>query len=211
MFSFRQRRTVPQLNTASVADISFMLLILFLVVTSMDIDKGLTRQLPPITENELMQERDVSKRNVLQVTINDNDQLLVNGTRMSTQQLGNRLLNFIDNPNNNDTLPEKRSCDIPLLGRCNITDRHVIQLEAARNSSYDLYFQVQNIIVATYRQLRDKLAQQRFHQSYAGCNDDQKTALREYYPQRVSEIYLDDKQPSPSTVTSSQTGKEVQP
>ena len=207
----RQRRNVPQLNTASVADISFMLLILFLVVTSMDIDKGLTRQLPPLSENELLQVRDVSKRNVLQVTINDNDQLMVNGTLMDTNLLKERILSFVDNPNNNDSLPEKVPREIPLLGECSVTHRHIIQLEAARNSSYDLYFKVQNTIVDAYRQLRDKLARQRFHHSYAQCDDNQKQALREYYPQRVSEVYLNDKQSTTNGGQPSSNGKEVQP
>ncbi|MBR4389803.1 MAG: biopolymer transporter ExbD [Prevotella sp.] len=189
MFNRRHRRSVPQLNTASVADISFMLLILFLVVTSMDIDKGLTRQLPPVTDNEMVRPKDVSKRNVLQVTIDNDNRVKVNGVFVNMNQLHERLLQFIDNPLNSDSLPEKRQRDIPLLGECNITDRHVIQLEAARNSSYDVYFQVQNSIVGAYRQLRDGLASKRFHCSYAQCSEDQKMALREFYPQRVSEIY----------------------
>lgn len=155
----------------------------------MDIDKGLTRQLPPVTDNEMVRPKDVSKRNVLQVTIDNDNRVKVNGVFVNMNQLHERLLQFIDNPLNSDSLPEKRQRDIPLLGECNITDRHVIQLEAARNSSYDVYFQVQNSIVGAYRQLRDGLASKRFHCSYAQCSEDQKMALREFYPQRVSEIY----------------------
>jgi biopolymer transport protein ExbD len=197
MFIRRHRKSVPQLNTASVADISFMLLILFLVVTSMDIDKGLTRQLPPVTDSEMIHQKDVSKRNVLQVTIDEDNRVMVNGESLNIKQLNERLLQFIENPKNCDSLPEKWQRDIPLLGECEITDRHVIQLEAARNSNYNIYFQVQNAIVSAYRQLRDKLAAKRFHCSYAQCSEEQKMALREYYPQRVSEIYLDGKEGQP--------------
>ncbi len=193
----RHKRSVPQLNTASVADISFMLLILFLVVTSMDVDKGLTRQLPPIAEDEALQERDVNKRNVMQVTIDEQDRLIVDGTQMDTRRLGEKLMMFIDNPDNLSDLPEKREKNVPLLGKCSVTDRHVIQLEAARTSSYNLYFQVQNTIVGAYKRLRDNLARQRFHRSYDQCDDNQKKALREVYPQRVSEVYAEGKGEQP--------------
>lgn len=193
----RQRRYVPQLNTASVADISFMLLILFLVVTSMDVDKGLTRQLPPLADNQTLQERDVNRRNVMQVTLTDDNRLLVDGTPMDTRRFGEKLMAFVDNPDNSAELPEKRLRTIPLLGQCRVTDRHVIQLEAARTSNYDLYFQVQNTIVAVYKRLRDNLARRRFHRSYDQCDDNQKKALRDYYPQRVSEVYAERKEGQP--------------
>ena len=163
----------------------------------MDVDKGLTRQLPPLSESETVQEMDINRRNVMQVTLDDDNRLWVDGEQMDTKRLGERLLAFIDNPDNLPNLPEKRERTIPLLGTCRVTDRHVIQLEASRASSYDLYFQVQNTIVSAYRQLRDRLGQARFHRSYDQCDDNQKKALREFYPQRVSEVYAERKEAMP--------------
>ena len=70
-----------------------------------------------------------------------------------------------------------------------ITESHVIQLKPNRNSTYEAYFQVQNIIVDAYRELRDSMAQLKFNLSYVQCNSEQREALRQYYPQKVSEDY----------------------
>ena len=184
----RKRRKVPGINTASIADISFTLLILFLVVTSMDDDKGLSRLLPPATP-QTEQPAMVIERNVLKVAVTADNQLMVNDEPMPLSKLKEKVMIFVDNPQNLADLPEKKSHDIPLLGQCMVTDAHVIQLAADRQASYEAYFKVQNVINDAYRQLREDLARKRFGCGYVECSDDQRTALREYYPQRVSELY----------------------
>ncbi|MBO4462717.1 MAG: biopolymer transporter ExbD, partial [Prevotella sp.] len=79
MFRRRRNREVPQLNTTSTADISFMLLIFFLVTSSMDSDKGLTSQLPPPEDTTEQQEQEVKKRNVLELRLDADDVLTCNG------------------------------------------------------------------------------------------------------------------------------------
>ena len=184
----RKRRRVPGINTASIADISFTLLILFLVVTSMDDDKGLSRLLPPLaTQTE--QPAVVIERNVLKVAVTADNQLMVNEEPMTLDKLKEKVMTFVDNPQNLTDLPEKKPHDIPLLGQCMVTDAHVIQLAADQQASYEAYFKVLNIIADAYRQLREDLAQKRFGCSYVECSEDQRSALRECYPQRVSELY----------------------
>ncbi len=186
----RERRTVPELNTTSTADISFMLLILFLVTTSMDIDKGLVRLLPPLSPpQELQEEVDVAARNVMKIHIKSNNQITIDGQNVPTSHLRQRIALFVDNPYNRPDLPEKHTKDIPLLGKCSVADKHVIQLIAEREASYDTYFQVQNEIVAAYNQLRDKLAVARFGRPYTQCSNKEKEALTKHYPQRISEMY----------------------
>lgn len=187
-FRRRKRRRVPGINTASIADISFTLLILFLVVTSMDDDKGLSRMLPPVTP-EIQKPTEITERNVLQVEIDDNDSLKINGEMADISSLKDRIKVFVDNPQNDPNLPEKHEVDIHLLGKCMITESHIIQLKPHRNSSYETYFQVQNVIVDAYRELRDSMALIKFNRSYVQCNDEQREALRQYYPQKVSEDY----------------------
>lgn len=184
----RKPRKVPGINTASIADISFTLLILFLVVTSMDDDKGLSRLLPPeapATEQPAV----ITKRNVLEVTLTADNQMLVNGDTMLIGKLKEKVMTFVDNPDNDADLPEKNPHQIELLGKCMVTDAHVIRLAADRQTSYETYFKVQNVIADAYRQLREDLAQKRFGCSYVACSEKQRAALREYYPQRVSELY----------------------
>ncbi len=184
----RKHRRVPGINTASVADISFTLLILFLVVTSMDDDKGLSRMLPPPTSEE-QTKTEITKRNVLNIRIGADDKLAVNDEMVSLQQLKKRVMNFVDNPQNLDSLPEKHPCEIELLGSCMITDGHVIQLQADQEGRYETYFMVQNTIVEAYRQLRDSLCVAHFGMPYAKCNELQREAAKTYYPQRVAEVY----------------------
>ena len=186
----RKRRHVPMINAASVADISFMLLILFLMVTSMDVDKGLSRQLPPPdpTEEEREETR-VSERNVMKIEVTADNKIMLDGKEAVLGDIRQRVMTFVENESNRADLPEKHETDIPLLGKCQITDRHVIQIEADRQSNYDVYFGVQNEIVAAYNTLRDKLAAKRFGRTYGQCSDVQKEALRTYYRQRVAEIY----------------------
>ena len=73
------RRTVPQLNTTSTADISFILLVFFLIMTSMDTDKGLTRMLPPINDENRQEATDIEKRNVMSLQLTAADGLTING------------------------------------------------------------------------------------------------------------------------------------
>lgn len=184
----RRQRRVPGINMASIADISFTLLILFLVVTSMDDDKGLARMLPPVTP-DMSELPEVTERNVLNIEMTADNSVMIQGEKVGIQDVKSRVMDFVDNPDNLPDLPEKHAVDIELLGECMVTDGHVIQLEADTKTAYETYFKVQDAIVAAYRQLRENLAMKRFHVSYAECNERQREALRTYYPQRVSEVY----------------------
>ncbi len=186
----RGKRRVPQLNTTSTADISFMLLILFLVTSSMDVDKGLSRQLPPLSPKEEQQESiDASERNVLKIRITRQDSVFVNGKPVKVAALRNRIAEFVGNPANRQDLPQKTVRRVALVGKFAVSDQHIISLESDRDADYDTYFRVQNEIMAAYARLRGQLAVQRFHHSYAQCSEEEKKALRECYPQRISEVY----------------------
>lgn len=189
MFTHKKRK-VPELNTTSTADISFMLLILFLVTTSMDVDKGLSRQLPPPTppKQENVQ-TNVDGRNVLKLKLAADDRLTVNDKSADIRQLRSRVMAFVDNSKNLPDMPERICKNIPGLGKCYVTDRHIIQITVDRNASYDAYFQLQNEVVAAYNTLRDGLAMRSFHHAYAFCSDKEKDAVKAYYPQRISEVY----------------------
>jgi biopolymer transport protein ExbD len=81
-------KKIPQINASSMADISFLLLIFFLVTTSMDVNQGLTRRLPaPIPPDQKIEDTDINKRNLLVVKINSANQLMVQGQEMSVKQL----------------------------------------------------------------------------------------------------------------------------
>ena len=167
MILHRNRRTVPQLNTTSTADISFILLVFFLVMTSMDVDKGLQRMLPPIDDDATEKVADVPKSNVLQLEITPSSRLLADGEAVDIGELRPRVLAF--------------------LGVESTARDRMIMLDVARTASYDTYFNVQNEIVAAYRILRDRYARKAYGKAYALCTPEQREAVRSVYPQRVTE------------------------
>jgi len=188
----KKKRKVPGLNASSTADISFILLIFFLITTSMDTDMGLARRLPqPPEDEEIKQELKIKERNVMEVRINAQGFLWVkDGTASSyvdIRELRDRAKQFIQNENNLSILPEKHPINIPLLGVCALTDKHVISVQTDRGTPYNMYFQVQNELVAAYNELRDQLSKQKFGRIYNALSDEQKVAIRTYYPQKISE------------------------
>ena len=187
------KKKMPGLNTTSTADISFMLLIFFLVTTSMDTDMGLARRLPkppdPDQEDATM---DIKARNILYVRINAAGQLWVedeiNGPGYpDIRELRPRVKEFVKNEQNLSRWPEKHVKNIDLLGQCFVTDKHVISVQTDRGTPYDMYFQVQNELVAAYNELRNELSKQKFGRAYEFLKDEEKLAIRQYYPQNISE------------------------
>lgn len=116
----KRNRKVPGINASSTADIAFMLLIFFLITTSMDTDRGLARRLPPPPEND-QQKNDViiKERNILQVRINKDDQLMVGGEWFDIKQLREKAKEFISNPNDDPNMPEKHAKHLPFFGDVN--------------------------------------------------------------------------------------------
>lgn len=188
----KKKKKMPGLNTSSTADISFMLLIFFLVTTSMDTDTGLARRLPqPPDKDQEDAQIDVKERNVMNVRINAAGQLWCKVGNISEyialEQLKPLAKEFIDNPNNSSKLPEKFAKEIDLLGASAVTEKHVISVQTDRGTPYDVYFQVQNELVAAYNELRDDLSKRKFGRLYANLTDEQQVAVRTYYPQKISE------------------------
>ena len=163
----RKQRETPGLNTTSTADISFMLLIFFLVTTSMDVDKGLLRQLPSPEPQKKEQHTVVDKANLMALRLTAGDTLLVNGKPMQVSQLKEETIRFVHR-----------------LGK-----KHLISIESDRDADYNLYFQMQNQLMEAYSQLRNETAQKKYHRDYALLNNDQKEQVRNICPQRITESY----------------------
>ncbi len=184
----KKKRSVPGINSSSTADIAFMLLIFFLITTSMDTDRGLARRLPPPPENEKQKDDIIVKeRNVLQIRLNKDDQLMIGGEWSDIKQLREKAKEFIANPKDDPNMPEKHAKTLPFFGNVMITEKHVISVQNDVGTSYDAYFQVQNELVAAYNELRDELAKAQFGKPLAECTEEQKEAISDYYPQKISE------------------------
>ncbi len=184
-----KKRKMPGLNTSSTADISFMLLIFFLTTTSMDTDAGLARTLPKPPEDETKQnEMKVKERNILNIRINKDNYLLIGDDYATPEDVKERAKAFIKNENNDPNLPELMPKKIKYLGRSlMVTDQHVISVQTDRGTDYGVYIIVQDALIQAYNELRDEFAMAEFHHHYEFCTDDEKDAIREIYPQKISE------------------------
>ena len=184
----RKKRGCPEINSSSTADMAFLLLIFFLITTSMDTDRGLAGRLPePPQENQRKEDRDIKERNILQVFVNFNDQLMCGSDYVSVEQLRDKAKEFIANPYNDEKLPEKVAVEVPFFGTQMVTKFHVISLRCDRGTSYKAYIAVQNELVAAYNELRNELAQSKWQKNYADLNEEQQDAIRQIYPQVISE------------------------
>lgn len=188
----KKKKKVPGLNQSSTADISFILLIFFLITTSMDTDMGLARRLPrPPEENQEDATMDIKSRNILYVRMNSAGQLWVKDEMESgyedLKNLRNRVEEFVKNEKNLSKYPEKHVKNIDILGQCFVTDKHVISVQTDRGTPYAVYFEVQNELVAAYNELRNELSKQKFGRPYDALGDEEKVAVRAYYPQNISE------------------------
>ncbi|GAE15129.1 hypothetical protein IX307_001814 [Bacteroides pyogenes] len=182
------KRKVPDINSSSTADIAFLLLIFFLITTSMDTDRGLARLLPPPPEEQDKQNTDkIKERNILQVYLNKDDALMCGNDYISIDQLRKKAKEFIANVNNEESKPEKTQKNVEFFGPTLVNDKHVISLQNDRGSSYQAYISVQNELVAAYNELRDELSQSKFQRNYADLNEEEQKAVREIFPQRISE------------------------
>ena len=164
MFGRRHRESVPELNTSSTADISFMLLIFFLVTSSMETDKGIMRQIPPMPD-EKQQPLDIKKEHVMTVRLDAQDQLSLDGTLLTPQQLTEQLMQRIE---------QDRT-------------EHVVSIETNRATTYEAYFKAQNAVVRAYASLRNQRARQLCGKPYAKCSVEEREDIDHYYPQRISE------------------------
>ncbi|OQX98439.1 MAG: biopolymer transporter ExbD [Bacteroidetes bacterium 4572_128] len=181
------RRGTPEVNASSMADIAFLLLVFFLVTTTMDVDSGLSRKLPPpIEDNEEKKDIDIKERNVYVVLLNMNNALLVEGREMKIENLKEGAKEFIENPLNNENLPEKKNKDIDFFGNYPVS-KGVISLQNDRGTSYKLYLQVQNELIAAYNELRNEKAMQKWGKKFDDLKKIQKKAIKKIYPQRISE------------------------
>ncbi len=161
----RKQREVPELNTTSTADISFMLLVFFLVTSSMDADRGLSHRLPPPDEQQ-QEQKDINRSNVLQIRIDANDAVFCDDEPVSHQQLQQTVASFVASRQ---------------------TDNHTIVVETDREATYNAYFEMQNDIMAAYHSIRETMARQKYGCALSQCTSTEREAIMRRYPLRVSE------------------------
>ncbi|MCU0392488.1 MAG: biopolymer transporter ExbD [Thermoflexibacter sp.] len=137
----RGKRGTPEVNASSMADIAFLLLIFFLVTTTIASDKGLTLRLPPKRPPDALDEVKLKDRNVFNVLVNSNNQLLVEEELMDVKRIKEEAKKFIMN-NGRD----EKSSESP--------DKAVISLKHDRGTKYEVYISVMDELKKAYNELR---------------------------------------------------------
>ncbi|MBR3726155.1 MAG: biopolymer transporter ExbD [Prevotella sp.] len=128
----RRNRETPSLDMTSTADISFMLLIFFLMVSSMDVDRGITRLLPPSDDKK--QEMQVEREKLIALGITAENRLTLNGEPVDMAQIRPRVASLV----------------------IQIGEEHLISIESDTTADYNTYFELQNEIAAAYRDVRKR-------------------------------------------------------
>lgn len=172
-----RRRDIPEINAGSMADIAFLLLVFFLVTTTMDTPLGLQVALPPISD-EPPPESKQRKSEVLEVLVNAADQLLVEGSPMMIDKLKQKTIDHLTNEGVDPTLSSTST-------------KAIVSLKNDRGTSYDMYVQVYNELTAAYNEVRDEYSEREFGKKYSdldGIREKEKIKqVKEKYPKKLSE------------------------
>ena len=178
-----KKRAVPEINAGSMADIAFLLLIFFLVTTTMDVDKGLLVKLPPWTE-EQSEEQDIKEKNIFVVLVNAQDQLLIESEYATLEDVRRLAKEFIDN-NGDGTCEDCRGLRDPASS--DNPGKAVISLQNDRGTSYNMFVKVRNELLGAYTELRNELATRKYGRDYESLSEGDKEEVNAAYPQFISE------------------------
>lgn len=189
------KRKTPDINAGSQADIAFLLLIFFLVATTMNTDTGLTRMLPPMPpEDQKQEEIKVKERNLFLVFINGRGDIMAGAAGkqepIALSQLKERAKEFIVNPMDDPNLPERTDKEIELANGGKWVypvSEGVISLQTTRDTNYQSYIMVQNELTRAFNEVRDEVAQRKFGSKFSELNEEQSKAISTAVPLKISE------------------------
>lgn len=189
------KRKTPEINAGSQADIAFLLLIFFLVATTMNTDTGIARVLPPMPpEDQEQEEVKVKDRNLFLVLISGSGKIMAgaisNQEQIDLSQLKDRAKEFIVNPLDADNLPEKVAKEIELPDGSKWTypvSEGVISLQTTRDTDYQSYIMVQNELTRAFNEVRDEVAMRKFGVKYTDLSEEERNAVAKAVPLKISE------------------------
>jgi biopolymer transport protein ExbD len=185
------KRKTPDINASSQADIAFLLLVFFLVATTMNTDKGLVRVLPPIPPEDVkVEDQKVKTRNLLLVFVNASGQLMVGEESMDIRGLKDKAKEFIVNPLDDENLPEKKETEIEMPDGSKWTydvSEGVVSLQTTRDTSYEIYIQVQNELTRVFSEIREDVSMSKFGKPFGELNEDERKVITKAVPQKISE------------------------
>ena len=191
----RNARKTPEVRADSQADIAFLLLIFFLVATTMNTDTGIARVLPPMPPEDHQQEEiKVKERNLFLVFINGRGDIMAGAAGKQEpivlSQLKERAKEFIVNPMDDPNLPERTDKEIELANGGKWVypvSEGVISLQTTRDTNYQSYIMVQNELTRAFNEVRDEVAIHKFGSKYSELTEDERNAVAKAVPLKISE------------------------
>ena len=185
------KKNIPEINASSQADIAFTVLIFFLVVSTMDIDTGIVRVLPPMADPKVKQEDiKVKERNLLLVFVSGSGNIMAGGKVISLNALKDKAKEFILNPLDDKDLPEKKPTVLDMPDGSKWTypvSEGVISLQNTRDTSYERYIQVQNELTRAFNEVRDEVSMSKFGKKFADLSDAESKVITKAIPMKISE------------------------
>lgn len=172
MLKKRQRDDV-EIEGSSMADIAFLLLVFFLVVTTIDVDTGIGLVLPPIPDD--VEPPPIRERNMLRILVNAQGMILLDDEPVSADQVKDMVIDFVDNPANDPNLSES-------------PDDAIVSIRTDRQTPYNVYIDMLDEVMGAYEDLRRLASMERFGVPYSALEDDsvEQEQIRELYPKRIS-------------------------
>jgi biopolymer transport protein ExbD len=200
------KRKIQEINAGSMADIAFLLLIFFLVATTMSNDKGIMRQLPPMPPEDMeLEDNKVKQRNLMLVFVNDRGEVMAQDGRdqgrgqnfniwneAEAQRLTDKVKEFVLNPSNSEALPEMKEIELDLpdnKGKTTYLESSgVVSLQTTRNTNYDTYIAVQDVLTRAFNDVRDQAAMKLFaNRKMSELSDDEKAVVTKAVKIKISE------------------------
>ena len=184
-------KKIPEINASSQADIAFTVLIFFLVVSTMDIDTGIVRVLPPMADPNVKQEDiKVKERNLLLVFVSGSGNIMAGGKVISLNALKDKAKEFILNPLDDKDLPEKKETEIEMPDGSKWVypvSEGVISLQNTRDTDYQVYIKVQNELTRAFNEVRDEVSMMKFGKKFADLDKPEGSVITKAVPLKISE------------------------
>lgn len=186
-----KNKKIPEINASSQADIAFVVLIFFLVVSTMDVDTGIVRVLPPMADPKVKQEDiKVKERNLLLVFVSGSGNIMAGGKVIGLKALKDKAKEFILNVSDSPKLPEKKDTKIEMPDGSTWVypvSEGVISLQNTRDTSYQVYIQVQNELTHAFNEVRDEVSMAKFGKLFADLQEEERKVITKAIPMKISE------------------------
>lgn len=170
----KRKREDPEVGGSSMADIAFLLLIFFLLVTTIDVDTGIGMVLPPKPEEDV-EPPPIQERNMLKILVNADGLVLMDEEPTAITEVKQKVKDFVSNNGEDPDLSDS-------------PDKAIVSLKTDRQTPYRVYIDMLDEVMGAYAELRNQAAQERFGRSYEELDEDseQYQQIRELYPKKIS-------------------------